>query len=176
MQGYVGAYFSAVSELHGYPAWSKPIVQRFLPNAITCRKYVVQVHAVMNEVLERRREEAEKTKLGGRSPLEYNHALAWTQTASSGKAEAGDIQLSLAMSARFTTSELLRQVLLDLAAHPDLIEPLREEVSQQISTHGVSVAATSSMVLIDSVLKESQRQSAPLGTFSILYICTLYQS
>jgi len=131
---------------------------------------------MMNEVLERRREEAEKTKLGGRSPLEYNHALAWTQTASSGKAEAGDIQLSLAMSALFTTSELLRQVLLDLAAHPDLVEPLREEVSQQISTHGVSVAATSSMVLIDSVLKESQRQSATLGTFSILYICTLYQS
>jgi cytochrome P450 len=171
VQGYVAAHFAAVGELHGYPAWSKPIVQRFLPNAIACRKYVVRARAIMNEVLGKRRSEVEKAKLEGRPPPEFNDALAWTQSALTGKAESGDVQLSLAMSALFTTSELFRQVLIDLAAHPDLIEPLREEVSQQISTHGVSVAAASAMVLLDSVLKESQRQSAPLGMFSILLIC-----
>jgi hypothetical protein len=167
VQGYIAAYFSAVSELHGYPTWSKPIVQRFLPNAIACRKYVVQARAITDEVLLKRREEVGKAKLEGRSPPEYNDALAWTQTASGGNVEAGDIQLSLAMSALFTTSELFRQILIDLATHPELVEPLREEVSQQVFTHGVSVAATSAMVLLDSVLKESQRQSAPLGTFCV---------
>ncbi|RYN99098.1 hypothetical protein AA0120_g1530 [Alternaria tenuissima] len=162
VQGYVAAYFSAVNELHGYPAWSRPMVQRFLPNATACRKYVVQARDIMNEVLVKRRQEVEKANLEGRSPPRYNDALAWTQAASGGTMEAGDVQLSLAMAALFTTSELFRQVLIDLAEHPQLVEPLREEISQQISTHGVSVAATSAMVLLDSIMKESQRRSAPL--------------
>jgi cytochrome P450 len=130
----------------------------------------------MNEVLVKRRQEVEKASLEGRSPPQYNDALAWTQTASGGKMEAGDVQLSLAMAALFTTSELFRQVLIDLAEHPELVEPLREEISQQISTHGVSVAATSAMVLLDSILKESQRRSAPLGTLSIVFIYVSCQS
>jgi cytochrome P450 len=64
------------------------------------------------------------------------------------------------MAALFTTTELFRQLLIEVARHPELVEPLREEVSEQISAHGISVAATSNMVLLDSFMKESQRLSS----------------
>ncbi|KAF5848898.1 hypothetical protein GGP41_010013 [Bipolaris sorokiniana] len=161
-QGYVGAFFTAVNELHEYPAWSRRIVQRFLPNAISCRKYVAQARKIIKEVINKREKEVENAKLKGDPLPQYNDALAWAQAASGPKADAGDIQLSLAMAAFFTTSEQFRQVLIDVASHPELVEPLRKEVSQQISTHGITTAATNNMVLLDSVLKESQRLSAPI--------------
>lgn len=170
IQGYVGAYFTAVSELHGYPAWSRPIVQRFLPNANACRKYVAQARDIMDDVVRKRDAETKKAKLEGKKVPEYNDALAWTQAAMGGKTKAGDVQLSLAMAALFTTSELFRQILIDVASHPELIGPLRNEASEQLSTHGVSVAATSNMILLDSVMKESQRLSSSSGTsFPLLH-------
>jgi cytochrome P450 len=165
VQGYVAAYFTAVSELHAYPAWTRPIVQRFLPNANACRKYTARARSIMHQVIAERQAAAEKAKAKGEEIPQFNDALAWTQASSNGKFEAGDIQLSLAMAALFTTSELFRQVLIDVASHPEIIEPLRKEVSDQISKHGMTVAATYNMFLLDSVMKESQRLSAASGSF-----------
>jgi cytochrome P450 len=170
VQGYVMAYFSAVSELHQYPKWSRWIVHWFLPNAIACRKYVPRARTMMREVLEKRRQEVEKAELEGADPPRYNDALSWVEASSGGRAEPGDIQLSLAMAALFTTSEAFRQVLIDVARHPGLVDELRNEVSKQISEHGISVAATSNMVLLDSVMKESQRLSSGTGLYRSLLI------
>lgn len=165
VQAYVGAYFSAVGELHAYPAWSRRIVQRFLPNAVACRKYVAEARVIMNGVVEKRRKDVTEATLEGRTPPAFNDVIAWTEDAVSAarKPEAGDIQLSLAMAAFFTTSELFRQVLIDVAMHPEIVAPLRDEAAQQLETHGISVAAIYNMVLMDSVLKESQRRSAAIG-------------
>ena len=170
VQGYVMAYFTAVSELHRYPKWSRSIVHWFMPNAIACRKHVSRARILMREVLEKRQEEVRKAELEGADPPQYNDALAWVQASSGGKADPGDIQLSLAMAALFTTSEAFRQVLIDVARHPGLIEELREEVSQQVKEHGISVAATSNMVLLDSVMKESQRLSSGTGSYCRLFV------
>lgn len=166
VQNYVTAYFSAVGDLQGYPAWSRPVVQKFLPNANACRSYVARARAIMKDTIRKREDAARMAELEGKPAPRYNDALAWTQPTLSGRIEAGDIQLALAVAAMFTTSELFRQILIDVATHPELIEPLRSEVSAQISTHGISIAATQGMVLLDSVMKESQRRSAALGTYS----------
>ncbi|KAK7923681.1 cytochrome P450 [Apiospora marii] len=162
VQGYVMSYFTAVNDLHGFPAWSRSTVHWFLPNAIACRKYVARARVMIKEVLHNRQEETKSAKLDGRKVPEYNDALAWTMTASDGNIEPGDLQLSLAMAALFTTTEMFRQVLIEVARHPQLIEPLRSELSQQISAQGISVAAANNMVMMDSVMKESQRMSASL--------------
>lgn len=171
LQSYVAAYFSAVGELHTYPAWTRPFVQRFLPNANACRNYTAQARSIMNEVIAERTEAVQKAQAVGKETPQYNDALAWTQAASDGKLEAGDIQLSLAVAALFTTSELFRQVLIDVASHPEIFEPLRKEVSEQIFKHGTTVAATYNMFLLDSVMKESQRLSAASGSFFSLLLC-----
>ncbi|GAB1310987.1 Ent-kaurene oxidase [Madurella fahalii] len=162
VQSYVLAYFTGVSDLHRYPPWSRSIVHWFLPSAIACRKYVARARAIMNEVLRKRQQEIKSAELEGKEHPEYNDALAWAQAASGGKAEAGDVQLSLAMAALFTTTELFRQLLIDIARHAELVEPLKNEVLEQISAHGISVAATTNMVLLDSFMKESQRLSSAL--------------
>ncbi|KAK4653858.1 hypothetical protein QC762_511260 [Podospora pseudocomata] len=162
IQGYVMSYFMAVYDLHAYPPWSRSIVHWFLPNAKACRSMVPQARAIVNGVLRKRQEETERAMKEGSSAPEYNDAIAWAQASSNGKIEPGDLQLSLAMAALFTTTELFRTILIDTVRHPELVEPLREEVSEQISKHGISLAATNNMLLLDSFMKESQRLSAGL--------------
>ncbi|KAK0666959.1 putative cytochrome P450 E-class, group IV [Cercophora samala] len=162
VQGYVTSYFMAVYDLHAYPAWTRSIVHWFLPNAKACRKTVPQVRAIVNDVLRKRQDEVDQAKREGKSAPEYNDALAWAQAASKGNIEPGDLQLSLAMAAFFTTAEMFRAILVDIVRHPELVEPLRKEVWEQISAHGISVAAANNMVLLDSFMKESQRLSSGL--------------
>lgn len=166
VQGYVMAYFTAVGELHHYPLWSRSIVHWFLPNAVACRKHVARARILMRNVVAKRHEAIRKAEFDGQEPPKYNDALFWVEAASGGKIEPGDAQLSLAMAALFTTTELFRQLLIDTARDPEITEKLRDEVSQQISAHGISVAATSNMVLLDSVMKESQRLSSSAGSYS----------
>jgi hypothetical protein len=48
-------------------------------------------------------------------------------------------------------------MLLDLASHPEYIQPLREEIETVIGAHGISKASMTKLVKVDSFLKESQR-------------------
>ncbi|KAJ1323892.1 cytochrome P450 monooxygenase 1 [Microdochium nivale] len=161
VQRYVMSYFMAVGDLHKWPVWSRSIVHWFLPNAVSCRKLLSQARIIIDGVVKDRQEVARKAEAAGLVPPEHNDGLAWSAAApGGGSMHPADIQLALAMAALFTTSELFRQVLIDVARRPELAGPLRKEAVEQISTHGVSVAATTSMVLMDSVLKESQRISA----------------
>ena len=50
-----------------------------------------------------------------------------------------------------------------MAAYPEVIEPLREEIEELITEHGWSKDGLDSMVKLDSFLKETQRLS-PLGS------------
>ncbi|KAI6359418.1 hypothetical protein MCOR25_007073 [Pyricularia grisea] len=156
-QNYVAAYFTAVCELTAYPAWSRRIVHWFMPNAKTCRELLVRARVIMKEVVAAREREAADAEREGRPAPQYNDGLEWVGAASGGRLDPADAQLSLAMAAFFTTAELLRVVLVEVARHPEYVEELREEVSMQFSKHGVSVAAINGMVLLDSFLKESQR-------------------
>ncbi|USW59161.1 Putative cytochrome P450 [Septoria linicola] len=112
----------------------------------------------METELDRRRKE--KTDgVGG----EYPDAITWSQEIASEEVQLdhGAIQLVFAMASLFTTSEALRQALLDICQHAELVEPLRAEATDAIATSGVSAAALANMHLLDSVLKESQRLGPP---------------
>ena len=76
--------------------------------------------------------------------------------------EPGDVQLALAMAALFTTSELFRQILIEIAKRPEYVEPLRKEI-QDAMGDGVTGASLVKMGLLDSFMKECQRQIPPLG-------------
>jgi hypothetical protein len=47
--------------------------------------------------------------------------------------------------------------ILNLAAHPEHVAPLREEVTEVVNQHGWTKAALSKMRKVDSFLKESAR-------------------
>ncbi|TLD23314.1 hypothetical protein PspLS_07079 [Pyricularia sp. CBS 133598] len=156
-QSYVMAYFSGVGELATYPAWSRRIVHWFLPNIKTCRKLLAKARVIMKGVVLAREQEAADAEREGRPAPVYNDGLEWVRLASGRQLDPADAQLSLAMAAFFTTAELLRVVLIEVARHPEYVEELRGEVCTHLSKHGVSVAAVNGMVLLDSFMKESQR-------------------
>lgn len=158
VQTYVREFFTAVGELHTWRAPFRPIVQWFLPHTSACRVLVRRARVIIRDVVNRRAEETELAQRQGRKAPRYNDVLSWTLNISSNKLPAGDIQLALAMAALFTTSEVLRQILIDVAKHPELTAPLRQEIKQSISDHGFCQAALQKMELLDSVMKESQRQ------------------
>ncbi|KAH7304052.1 cytochrome P450 [Stachybotrys elegans] len=161
VQTYVVSFFTAVNQLRAYPPWSRSIVQWFLPAPTTCRKLVPRARTIMNEVIIKRQQEAVKVELEGSPGPVYDDALTWSQAANA-KAQAGDIQLSLAMAALFTTSEAFRQTLIEIARNQDIIKPLRKEVTEQVTAHGLTISALVNMALLDSVMKEAQRLSIAL--------------
>ncbi|KAF7195294.1 Cytochrome P450 monooxygenase [Pseudocercospora fuligena] len=156
-QTYATNFFSAAFELKRWPDWTRPILHWFLPGATECRRLVKDVSIATNAEIDRRRKE----KDAGEN-INYPDALTWAQEiAGDKKVDHGAIQLAFAMGALFTTSEALREMLIDLCEHQELIEPLRKEIREALSSSGVTLAALAKMNLMDSVMKESQRLGPP---------------
>lgn len=68
------------------------------------------------------------------------------------------------------------QVLFDLCAHPEYVEPLRQEALSVLREKGYTKQALADMKQMDSFMRESQRLSPPtLRTYSRLHtnICSL---
>lgn len=73
----------------------------------------------------------------------------------------------------------MAQVVFDLVAHPEYIDPLRDEVNRVKASDGNAwtKAGIAKLVKMDSFMKESQRFRPPgLGTIvaSVLFIATTY--
>jgi len=66
------------------------------------------------------------------------------------------------ISALHTTTELLKQTLWSICTHPELIQPIRDEIENAIRENGWTTAGVIKMRLLDSIVKESQRLK-PVG-------------
>lgn len=161
VQAYVREFFAAVGDLHTWRAPLRPIMQWFLPHSSACRDLIRRARIIMNDVIQKREQEAKDAEIQDSEAPIYNDVVAWTMQVPGNKHPAGDVQLALAMAALFTTTELFKQILIDIATHPELVEPLRQEIRNSLSNHGLGLAALANMELLDSVMKESQRQVPP---------------
>ncbi|KAF7926147.1 uncharacterized protein EAE98_006442 [Botrytis deweyae] len=134
-----------------YPAWLRSFVLHFLPEI---RKGG------------RRREQSDK------SNDDQGTAVSWLMKWSSGKKKEDPFtlaqhQLGLSFAAIHTTGTALTHMLFDLAAHPQFIAPLREEIDQVLAEDGAEDDGSGIKYLknqslpklkkLDSLLKESQR-------------------
>ena len=64
---------------------------------------------------------------------------------------------TISVSRKLTRSQSLTHALYHLAANPEYIKPLREEVEQVIKEQGWTKAAMNKLRKLDSFMKESQR-------------------
>ncbi|KAI6767692.1 hypothetical protein HG530_005701 [Fusarium avenaceum] len=162
-RGYVTDFFAAVGEMHAWHPWLRNIVHWRLPHASACRAGLKRAREMVNKVVEKRRQEVEAAKLNGEESPTYYDALAWTLESPAGNEfEPGDVQLALAMAALFTTTEVFRQVLIEIARRPEYVEPSREEISGAMVDGKITGSSLVKMQLLDSFMKESQRQIPPL--------------
>ncbi|KAF4999917.1 hypothetical protein FGRMN_2155 [Fusarium graminum] len=141
--------FNSGDILRTHPRWSRPFVHWFLPSYW---------------VLQRRKVIEAKARAQGK-PSPFDDSIAWFEKEGS-KCHPALTQISLTQVAIHTTTDLLMETLFNIAQHPDLFQPLREEIIQVLSTEGLKKAALQNLKLMDSVLKESQRlRPVLLGVF-----------
>lgn len=67
------------------------------------------------------------------------------------------MQLGLSIAAVHNTTDLISQVVHDLASDPEMVERLRKEAIEVIGQDGWSKTSLYRLKLLDSVIKESQR-------------------
>jgi cytochrome P450 len=149
----------AIREMRSWNPAARLIVHWFLPSCRKLRSMVKEARKIVNGVLEKRRAD----QAAGVTSLEHNDALKWFEDQAKGRPyDPTVLQISLVFVSAHTTTDLLTQVLFDLAQHPELIEPLRKEAISILREDGWKGLSQHSLKLLDSVIKETQRLK-PIG-------------
>ncbi|TLD22978.1 hypothetical protein PspLS_07068 [Pyricularia sp. CBS 133598] len=148
-----------------FPKFLRRIVNAIHPRAAKNRRLLQNCRDILKPHLEKRViviREAEAR--GEKNP--YNDSLEWYKNeVKTRKLDPAVEQISLSLVAVHTTSDLLGQTIIDIARHPDLFAPLRQEVIDVLSTEGLTKAAFQKLVLMDSCFKETQRTRPIFNTF-----------
>ena len=93
-----------------------------------------------------------------------NDAIVWLHEVANGQPyDPVTVQLGVSVTAIHTTTDLLTQTLLDLVAHPEIIGPLRKEIEDVVAEVGWGKTTLQKMILLDSVVKETQRLKPASG-------------
>ncbi|KAJ7101571.1 cytochrome P450 [Mycena belliarum] len=112
---------------------------------------------------------AKENELGPDWPGKPNDLISWLLEIAEGDERTAPALtlrlLSTNMAAIHTSSMAFTNALLDLAAHPEFLLPMREEVERVLREEGWTKAALNSMAKIDSFFRESQRLNGtgPVG-------------
>lgn len=102
---------------------------------------------------------AEALLAQGKERPKYNEVIERFEQTSKGTVpdDPTAVQLVLSVAAIHTTTDLIWQVLINLAQNPDIIEPLRAEITSVLQEEGWSKTSLFKMRLLESVIKENQR-------------------
>ncbi|OJD25220.1 hypothetical protein ACJ73_03415 [Blastomyces percursus] len=166
--------FAAAESLRMWPSYLRDIVHWFLPRCRASRAEVARARTVIEPILKKRAEHKAALAAQGKEPPKLNDAIEWFEIAS--RAEGTHVdpvigQLGLGLAAIHTTSDLSTQVILDIASHPEIIEPLRKEMTEALREGGWKKTSLYKMKLLDSVIKESQRMK-PIAAISMGRVAT----
>ncbi|PQE23863.1 Cytochrome P450 protein [Rutstroemia sp. NJR-2017a BBW] len=145
--------FAAVKALRGWPAFIRPVVHWFLPEFRACRQQVRQAKSMLRPILDSRAQMKSTEE-----PPKFDDTIEWIEEeAAERPIDPAEVQLGFAIAALHTTTELLKQALLDICAHPELVQQIRQEVLEAVRESGWTTAGLFKMQLLDSAIKETQR-------------------
>lgn len=155
--------FSIAFLLRMVPTWAHPVVARLLPWRYRVKNNRRKARTMIQSLMETR----EKNLQAG---LEVEHTiLGWmTDNAKNTEADYAEMtsrQLVLTLGSIHTTALALSHALYDLCAHPEYVEPLREEiekVSKQYPGDDFVKFGLHRLEKLDSFLVESQRFHPPV--------------
>ncbi|OGM43968.1 hypothetical protein ABOM_007975 [Aspergillus bombycis] len=157
----------AVHELRRYHPLARPIMHWYLSSCGVLRRMIEKTRMIMNRVIENRQLEQYR-----KGRIDHNDALEWFEQNAKGQAyDPAITQLVLMFVSAHTTTDLLTQVILDLARNQEWIEPLRAEVQAELAKNGRGGFSPHNLKLLDSVIKETQRLK-PIGITSMRRIAT----
>ncbi|KAJ5822957.1 Cytochrome P450 [Penicillium robsamsonii] len=153
--------FMAMRELRGWPSAIRPIVHWFLPSTQKLRHHLKIARSIIGRELDRRAL-IRAGKLPAEDPPRGPDAMDWYRETAEARNnftfDQSIAQVGLALAAIHTTSNLLTNVIYDLAAYPEYIQPLRDEIRAVAAEDGtLKKTSLLKLKLMDSVMKESQR-------------------
>lgn len=153
----------------------RPVAQFLVSEVRRIRGDHNQAYELLHPVLQARAQ-AER-KEGYQKP---NDMLQWIQDRAKAKGdksvdlrEQANLQLLTATAAIHTTRLAILHAILDLAARPEYINPLREEIIEVLAKSGgvLTKQCLTGLRMLDSFMKESQRMNPPsVGKSSSLFI------
>ncbi|PLB49116.1 P450 monooxygenase [Aspergillus steynii IBT 23096] len=148
--------------LRVFPDWAKPVVARFLPTSWGVDRALKNAKRMVIPLIhERRRREREDPT--------YERPDDFLQHLLDGGKEIEDDDETTVQRLMVTylgsgpsTIIAVAQVLFDLCAHPEYVEPLRQEAIEILTQEGgYTKKALADMKQMDSFMRESQRLSPP---------------
>ncbi|OHX00762.1 cytochrome p450 [Colletotrichum incanum] len=125
-----------------------------------CRKAVKDAHKMIDKEVVKRKARVDECLKAGKTPPKMADTIGWMhETAMMRKTKVDYVaaQLSLTMAAIHTTTEVTCQAIFDIIDHPEVLQPLRQEIIEVISKHGWAKTTLYHLKLMDSFLKESTR-------------------
>lgn len=151
-------FFGGITVVKAYPGPLRWFAEKTLPICRNVRRDYNQAGKILAPVFKQRDAEIAAAKRENREPNLPDDSIEWFRKAARGRPYGElDVQLGISMAAIHTTSDLLGQTIFNLCAHPELIEPLREEAIVTLKKHGWEKTGLAEMNLLDSVFKETQR-------------------
>lgn len=152
---YVLKAFEAVGILNEKPRWLRPYIHWLLSSCQEARKALSAAQKYLAPHIARREEiKAAQLARGEKSP--FDDSIEWFSQLGS-RRQPADVQISLSLVAIHTTTDLLSEAMINIGAHPELFQPMREEVIRVLSKEGLKKTALYELKLMDSVFKETQR-------------------
>ncbi|CAI6077636.1 unnamed protein product [Clonostachys chloroleuca] len=148
--------FKVADTLRAYPRPLRPIIHWFMPSCWQLRQKLDAARTVLKPHIDRRKKLKAEALARGET-VTFDDSIEWFEKEYSEGHDPATSQISLSLVAIHTTTDLLQQTMIDIALYPELLAPLREEVIRVFSTDGLSKVSLYKLVLMDSVIKESQR-------------------
>jgi cytochrome P450 len=158
----------AVAAIQAWPRFLQPLVHWFLGPCQTVRRQIKRAERILLPVLR------EKTRCAGErnaDDREFSTLTFIEQFANGARYDATLAQLRLIAVSVLTTADLVEKVVARLVEHPELIQPLREELVAVLtaSPHGIHRTSLLKLTLMESVMKESQRLEPATLSLSFPY-------
>ncbi|KAI1820163.1 cytochrome P450 [Xylaria intraflava] len=165
-KGYALNMFAAIRRFQHYPPQLRKLMQWFIPECKVVRGQFNAAADILDPIIAARHKLKNDARAAGKEMPSFNDALEWAQKEAALKGCTFDMttfQLMLSVVAIHTSTDLLVQTMLDLAQHPEAMQPLRDEIAGILKADGWKKTSLYNMKLLDSVLKETQRLK-PVGS------------
>lgn len=146
-----------------FPSLLHPIIGRLIPAWWQVQQDIALAQELIVPLIEQRN----RDQLAGHDSFEKaNDLLQWMMDGADetekSPAKLASKQLLLTLASIHTTTMSVTHALYDLAAMPEYIGPLRDEIEQVLQEEGGwQHGALGKMRKLDSFLKESQRRAPP---------------
>ncbi|TDZ32233.1 Cytochrome P450 monooxygenase eqxH [Colletotrichum spinosum] len=148
---------STVQVLRQFPPILRPLANRYLSICKQTRAALKACRDFIRPHVDARNASKARAAAKGEPEPVYDDAIEWCQREYAADRDPADSQISLAMVAIHPTTDQLTETMTQIARHPELFQPLRDEIATVLGADGIHKTNLQNLRLLDSVIKESQR-------------------